>query len=248
VTDQWYAEALESAAIFDIDGVLADASGVLEELKAGRHEPGWEMDWDAYNARQAEFPVHEGWRELCNATWQEHWVVLLTNRPESEREVTLEWLNDNKFCYDELRMRDGAHYNQAKRDHLDEMVELGYQFKVAVDDDPMHQEMYESYGIPFVYVHSGYYEDGRLKAQDDDAVSGLREVRVPRSDDYQDANSYALELARVAAIAGGFPFINKERHNCVVVPTFVAVAGQHPQKFYYEGDVVPVRFQVVSVG
>jgi hypothetical protein len=33
----------------------------------------------------------------------------------------------------------------------------GFEVRLAVEDDPANLEMFESEGVPCLYVHSGYY-------------------------------------------------------------------------------------------
>lgn len=156
-------EGPQDVCIFDIDGVLACNQARLDRLRAGQDSPEWMPDWEAFYADAPNDPPLEGWCTLLRTLWGDRYpIVLLTNRPERFRSMTEEWLAKHNLRYDELRMRDGLHYNHSKVAHLDEMAEAGYTFRLAVDDDPLHGEMYITRGIPFLYAHSGYYDNGRI--------------------------------------------------------------------------------------
>jgi hypothetical protein len=45
-----------------------------------------------------------------------------------------------------------------KREILHSLQSLGYEPTLAIDDDPRNLVMYQTEGIPTVYIHSGYYE------------------------------------------------------------------------------------------
>lgn len=149
--------------LFDIDGVLACNLHRLPHIHDDRDNP----DWEAFYKEIENDPLLPGWASLAKLLHPEHVIVMLTNRPERFREATVRWLSKHFIPWDDLRMRDGAHYNDSKRQHVAELRAAGHDIALAIDDDPHHELMYTELGIPFVYAHSGYYDRGRL---DDDKI------------------------------------------------------------------------------
>lgn len=87
-------------------------------------------------------------------------VVLLTARPVRVREATVAWLTAGELRWDLLVMRDDRDFRaspDAKRDAVAALRQVGFDLRLAVDDDPRNAAMFEEEGIPCLYVHSGYY-------------------------------------------------------------------------------------------
>jgi len=93
-----------TVAIVDIDGVLADATHREHHL-AGRPK-----DWASFFAEVGgDAPIDRGIEQVAEIA-QEHGVVLLTGRPASCREATVEWLGRHAVPFGDLVMRpDGDH-------------------------------------------------------------------------------------------------------------------------------------------
>jgi len=142
------------AVVFDIDGVLADASG------RQHHLAGLRRDWDAFFAACGEDPIIPEVARLLELLAPELTVVLLTARPARVRSQTLAWLASHKLRYDLLVMREAGDYVSARDFKRAETLGLrnyGFELLLAVEDDPANLEMFESEGVPCLYVHSGYY-------------------------------------------------------------------------------------------
>ena len=57
-------------------------------------------------------------------------------------------------------MRDDRDFRsspEAKRDAVGALRGVGFDLRLAIDDDPRNAAMFEKEGIPCLYVHSGYY-------------------------------------------------------------------------------------------
>ncbi len=142
------------AVIFDIDGVLADASG------RQHHLAGLRRDWDAFFAECGEDPLIPEVARLLELLTPEVAVVLLTARPARVRAKTLTWLESYGLRYDLLVMReqgDRLSAREFKRAGTVGLRGYGFELRLAVEDDPANLEMFESEGVPCLYVHSGYY-------------------------------------------------------------------------------------------
>ncbi len=152
----WRADARLTgpAVIFDIDGVLADASG------RQHHLAGLRRDWDAFFAECGEDPIIPEVARLLELLAPDLVVILLSARPARVRAQTLAWLASHGLRYDLLIMREAGDSRPARDFKRAETLGLrtyGFDVRLAVEDDPDNLEMFESEGVPCLYVHSGYY-------------------------------------------------------------------------------------------
>jgi hypothetical protein len=142
------------AVVFDVDGVLSDASG------RQHHLAGLRRDWDAFFLACGQDPLITEVARLLELLDPALTVVLLTARPARVRRHTLEWLVRHELSYDLLVMREHGDYLQAmefKREETHALRAYGFDLRLAVEDDPKNLEMFEDEGVPCLYVHSGYY-------------------------------------------------------------------------------------------
>ena len=146
------------AVIFDIDGVLSDATGRQHFLQPA---DGGKKDWRGFFDACADDPLLEDVAALAGVVDPAVVVVLLTARPVRVQPNTLEWMERNGLRWDLLVMRNSGNYTHSpefKRLTVSELRERGFDIKVAFEDDPRNLEMFRSQGVPTVYIHSGYYD------------------------------------------------------------------------------------------
>ena len=89
--------------------------------------------------------------------------MLLTGRPVRVQPQTLAWLDRYGVRWDLLIMRNVGDYTAArefKRGTVAELRDHGFHLRLAFEDDRRNLEMFHEEGVPCVYIHSGYYEDG----------------------------------------------------------------------------------------
>ena len=140
--------------VFDIDGVLADASARQHFLKGVR------PDWDAFFERCNEDPLIEEAARLLHVIDDRYSIVLLTGRPVSVMDATIAWLGRYQLRWNLLIMRDYGDYAAARDFKAREIFgirEAGLVPVLAFEDDSRNVEMFQANGIPCVYMHSGYY-------------------------------------------------------------------------------------------
>ncbi len=141
--------------VFDMDGVLSDASGRQHLVNAGRRE------WDAFFHACGEDALIDEVATLLHVIDADHRVVLLTARPMSVQPQTLGWLKRHDLRWDCLIMREYGDWSPArnyKRRTVHELRHREMDLRLAFEDDPRNVHMFHSEGIPCVYIHSGYYE------------------------------------------------------------------------------------------
>ena len=144
------------AVVFDVDGVLSDASGRQHHLEG----PG-RKNWQRFFEAAGDDAVIEELARLTELVDPTLALVLLTARPTTIRDVTVEWLERHELRWDLLVMRPEGDYlpsPDAKRMAVHEVVAHGFDIRLAIDDDRRNVDMFHSEGIPCIYIHSGYYE------------------------------------------------------------------------------------------
>jgi len=141
--------------VFDIDGVLADASHRQHLLD------GW-GDWDRFFAACGDDGLLAEPAALTRALapyWQ---VALLTSRPMWVQRQTLAWLERHEadICWDLLIMRPDQDWRSSasfKRDEVRALDLAGYRVTLTLDDDRRNVAMYRKEGLSCIYVPSGYH-------------------------------------------------------------------------------------------
>ncbi len=140
----WREDAIEPVAeephptvVFDIDGVLSDASTRQHFIEYPRR------DWEAF--------FHAcGDDELIDEVGRMLEVIDASYR-----------LDRSGLRWDLLIMRDFGDYSAARTFKLRTVHELrsrAFDLRLAFEDDPRNVDMFHSQGVPCVYIHSGYYE------------------------------------------------------------------------------------------
>jgi hypothetical protein len=143
--------------IFDLDGVLSDAS---HRQKFLREDP---PDWQNFNLSAASDPPIPAGVAFAASIAADQRLVIITARPLGIADLTLDWLHAHGVRHDLLILRgDGDERPTAemKRAQLRELRARGADVRFAVDDHMANVEMYRSEGIVGLYMHSGYYEAG----------------------------------------------------------------------------------------
>lgn len=154
---QWRDGAIPAgpAVVFDMDGVLSDAAGRQHYLEWPRR------DWDTFFEACGEDQVIDEVARLLDLLDPTLGVVLLTARPLRVRPQTLGWLDRYRLRWDLLVMRPMGEYSAArhfKRDVVDDLRSVGFDLRLAFEDDQRNVDMFHAAGVPCVYIHSGYYD------------------------------------------------------------------------------------------
>ncbi len=140
--------------IFDVDGVLADATHRQYLVTGSRRN--WNLFFDECGKDPLIEPVAAMGRMLDPALT----VILLTARPSSVADITLQWLDRHDVRWDLLVMRDYGDYQLARdfKDYsLHELRTFGFEPELAIEDDERNVAMFERRGVPCLYHHSGYH-------------------------------------------------------------------------------------------
>ena len=134
-----------SAAVFDLDGVLADVRHRLHHVAA---RP---KDWEAFFAAAiADPPLTEGLAAVAEAASNGHRIVYLTGRPERCRADTTAWLAEHGLPDGELFMRADTDRRPARFTKVARLRGLAKRMRVAmlVDDDVAVVHAVRAAGFP----------------------------------------------------------------------------------------------------
>jgi hypothetical protein len=139
-----------------MDGVLADATG-RQHFLAGPGGKDWRGFFDAAGGDR----VIEEVVRLTELLDRSLALVLLTARPVRIRPLTLGWLERSGVEWDLLVMRPDRDFGPSvefKRRSTRELLAVGFDLRLAFEDDRRNVAMFHEEGVPCVYLHSGYYE------------------------------------------------------------------------------------------
>lgn len=140
--------------IFDVDGVLSDASARQHFLK--RRDPDWDGFFNACN----QDPLIDAASKILSVIDSKYPIALMTGRPLSVQEKTLKWLDDHEIRWDLLIMRNYSDYSAArsfKKFETSRLRSCDLVPVLAFEDDQRNVEMFRQEKVPCVYLHSGYY-------------------------------------------------------------------------------------------
>jgi hypothetical protein len=143
------------AVVFDMDGVLSDASTRQHYLEFPRR------DWEAFFAACGEDELVGEVARLLECLDDDLRIVLLTARPMRVQRQTLGWLDRYKLRWDVLIMREFGDYQASrafKQRTVGELRGYGFELRLAFEDDRRNVDMFHREGVPCVYIHSGYYD------------------------------------------------------------------------------------------
>lgn len=143
------------AVVFDMDGVLSDASTRQHYLEYPRR------DWEAFFHACGDDDLIAEVARLLEVIDAHHHVVLLTARPLRVRPQTLAWLERYGLRWDLLIMREHSDWMASalfKERSVDELRDFGFELRLAFEDDRRNVSMFHRQGVPCVYIHSGYYD------------------------------------------------------------------------------------------
>jgi phosphoglycolate phosphatase-like HAD superfamily hydrolase len=141
--------------VFDMDGVLSDASRRQHYLEWPMH------DWDAFFEACGDDELIDEVARLLDVMDDGLRIVLLTARPMRVQPQTLAWLARYELRWDLLVMRDRGDYQASrtfKRGAVEDLRDYGFDLRLAFEDDRRNVDMFHAAGVPCVYIHSGYYE------------------------------------------------------------------------------------------
>jgi FMN phosphatase YigB (HAD superfamily) len=141
--------------VFDIDGTLADVTHRRQYVAT---KP---KNWAAWNAGMSRDTVHEDirWMLMKLRRVPGSKTILCSGRGEETREVTEQWLSDNRIPYEDLYMRKAKDYRQ------DSIVKV-----------ELLAQIREEHGEPYMWF------DDRQQVVDAIRAEGVRVLQVAPGD------------------------------------------------------------------
>jgi hypothetical protein len=124
-------------------------------------KPGQRKNWKRFFEKAGEDLLIEEVAALTVLLDDSLQRILLTARPTTIQDLTLDWLSRHSIRWDLLVMRPEGEYTPspvAKRAAVRELRDHGFQLLLAFDDDRRNVEMFHDEGVRCLYIHSGYYE------------------------------------------------------------------------------------------
>lgn len=143
------------AYIFDIDGTVADGE------HRRHHVTGERKDWKSFHEEMHLDPPILHMRPLIHALWHVGYVIYVTGRMESGRDVTVRFLIQHQFDLSGrplLYMRRDGDYRDdvvVKLEILAQIRADGYVPMMAFDDRKRVVDMWRREGIPCMHVAEG---------------------------------------------------------------------------------------------
>jgi len=141
--------------VFDIDSTLANG-GHREHLYAGRGSDTWE---EFINASLYDSPHEEiQWLNHLMAREYNVYIVILTARSESGRDITVQWLKNHNIIYDEIIFKPEQDAINRVPDHvfkehvLDDLISRNLTPFMVFEDRQSVVDMFRSRGIPVCQV------------------------------------------------------------------------------------------------
>lgn len=142
------------AVIVDMDGTLADVSGIRHYVK----RPINEKDFDSFHKAAIFAPLNSAPASIVRRAHQEGTAVfVVTARRSMWERLTRQWLDKNEIKYDALCMRGNKDTRvdvEVKRDILTKIRET-HEVILAIDDNPSVLALWASEGI-MTYVVPGW--------------------------------------------------------------------------------------------
>lgn len=151
-----------NAVIFDMDGTLADVSGIRHHIVPPNPKPkGWFKDFHAFHSESVNVPAnpHVVNHAQC-ASLLGNKVLIVTARRAMYRNQTAWFLALNNIPSDALYMRgdkDGRPDYEVKKDIL-ASIRTRYNVIHAVDDNPAVIKLWQENGIPTTVVEGFGFE------------------------------------------------------------------------------------------
>jgi len=145
----------DKTVIFDMDGTLAD----VEHRRHFVDGSIGKKDFDAFYAAMYCDTKNQPICDLCNLMAPHYNIIICTGRPESYREITERWLEQNEVFYDYLMMRPDTKRHEAdwliKQDMLHIVIAAGLYVFMSIDDRDQVVRMWRRNGVTCLQVADG---------------------------------------------------------------------------------------------
>lgn len=145
------------AIIIDMDGTLADVSSIRHYLRGIKANGKPDKNFDKFHEESVNVPPNHWVAEEARyySSCLGYAILIVTARKHKWRNHTAWWLGLNAIPSDALFMRgnnDNRPDYEVKKDILKRIRDLGYDVKLAFDDNPSVIALWEEEGIDTIRV------------------------------------------------------------------------------------------------
>ena len=142
-------ELQKRLAIFDLDGTLVDVTKIRHYVE------GKKKNFDLFHKESINCPPNEKVLVLNRTLAMNHnvYIAVFTGREEKYRELSEQWLDNNKVSYHCLLMRSDNDFrsNVIIKNELFENFKFNYLTYLAIDDTPELRLLWKRVGFLNVY-------------------------------------------------------------------------------------------------
>ena len=150
------------AALFDMDGTLADVSSIRHHVRLDDPRNTGVRRFDRFHDESVDVPANQqALDEHARALRDGLAIIVVTAREERWSWHTMLWLRDHGIAYDELHMRPAGDYRadrDVKADVLAAIRRRGYQPVRAIDDNPSIIALWNDEAIDVVRIPGWQWE------------------------------------------------------------------------------------------
>lgn len=139
--------------IVDMDGTLSDVGHRLHHIKG----PG-RKNWNEFFERMDQDPPNDEVVNMVREYANEHEIVIITGRPETYRQNTIDWLERNGVPFSRLYMRPSRNRRPdyvVKKEILDSLGPEKDRVALVIDDRPSVCDMWRACGLKVHQVETG---------------------------------------------------------------------------------------------
>jgi len=148
-----------TTVLVDMDGTLADVRHRLRFLQGRR------KDWKGFFSQMHKDPPNPEIVQMVRELARDHEIVIVSGRPDNYRRVTEDWLASNHVPYASMYMRRAGDHRPddiVKREILENLLKLGKDIKLVIDDRPTVCDMWRGCGLDVHQVPSDFWEREEL--------------------------------------------------------------------------------------
>lgn len=137
------------AALFDMDGTLADVSSLRHHVDRSHPDFSGRRRFDLFHGESHLVPPNQAALDLYERYRVDHAILVVTARSSEWAMHTLLWLDQHDIEHDRLLMRERGDYRPDTEVKADILADIREEFEpvVAIDDNPAVLALWEAEGL-----------------------------------------------------------------------------------------------------
>jgi hypothetical protein len=135
---------MDKCLILDLDGTISDCNHRMHLIEGSKKK--WNEFFDGCTEDPLVLPVYD----IVNKLSEDLKVVIITSRPERNRNLTVDWLNKHNIKFENLLMRKNNDFRKSpviKSELLDLTIDNNFEPVYAFEDRTDCAEMFMSRGV-----------------------------------------------------------------------------------------------------